>query len=66
MNCYIKRYNEKIEKYSYFNKHLKDGFNHWVQKKEEAKLFDSVKEARWIIKHYKLKKCDIEYEGVKK
>ena len=55
MKCYIKRINNN----SYFSKHLFDGQNHWTPK-IEAKLFDTVSEARASIKVYKLKNCEIE------
>lgn len=60
MNCYIKRNNEKIEKQSYFARNISKNINHWVQLKQEAKLFRTVKDARRIIKHYKLRNCEVE------
>lgn len=59
MKCRIKR----IGNDSYFNKNISVGINHWVYR-EEAKVFDSVAEAKAIIKVYKLK--NIEIEKVKK
>lgn len=54
MKCYI-----KSPKYDvYFQKHLFEGQNHYVYK-NDAKLFESVKEARNIIKKYKIKKYEI-------
>jgi len=54
MKCRIKRTNND----SYFNKNL--GFqNHWTPRKE-AKLFDSVAEARATMKIHKLKNVEIE------
>lgn len=55
MKCRIKRENND----TYFNKHISNGVNHWVYR-DEAKIFDSVKEARTIIKEGKLKNVEIE------
>lgn len=46
---------------SYFNKHIGIDVcpNLWTYK-FEAKLFDSVAEARATIKVYKLKNCEVE------
>lgn len=60
MNCCIKRYNEKIERHSYFARNIGKNINHWVQLRIEAKMFDTIKEAKRIIKHYKLKNCEVE------
>lgn len=62
MKCYIRRYDEKeqIWKDSWFNKHLWGEQNHWTIFKSEAKEFESVKEARWFIKMYNLKNCEVE------
>jgi hypothetical protein len=49
MKCRIKRTNND----SYFNKNLGE-FNHWTPR-SEAKLFDSVAEARATMKIHKLK-----------
>lgn len=59
MKCYIK----KIGNETYFNKNIATRMNHWTPK-IEAKLFDSVADARAIIKIYKLK--NIEIEKIKK
>lgn len=62
MKCCIRRYDEEKEEFkdSYFDKHLWGNQNHWVHLKQDAKVFASVKEARWIIKLYKLKNCKVE------
>ena len=66
MKCLLKRCkindkNEKIIK-GYFSKYL--GFNgckiHWVQDRQEAKLFKSVKEARDMIRINKIKNVEVE------
>jgi len=54
MKCFIKRKN------AYYKLHIIGNINHWVFTKEEAKLFDSVKEARETIKKYGLKNCGVE------
>ena len=60
MKCFIvrKRLNIKM----YYSKHL--GFecqqNPWVWDRQEAKLFDSVKEARQEIRINKLKNVEVE------
>lgn len=61
MICYIRRYdNEKNEyKDSYFDKHLWEGKNHWVARKEDAKMFGNVAEANFFIKMYKLKNVKV-------
>lgn len=61
MKCYIRRYEivdgEKQYKDSYFNKNI--GFqNHWTPQRE-ARLFESILEAKWIIKLYRLKNCEV-------
>ena len=54
MKCYIK----KINSIAYFDKN--NGFqNHWVYK-ENAKLFDTIGEAKATIKVYKLKNVEVE------
>lgn len=54
MKCRIK----KINKEAYFDKNI--GFqNHWVYR-DSAKIFDSVAEARAIIKVYKIQNVEIE------
>jgi hypothetical protein len=47
----------------YFNKHLGIGMcpNHWTYK-EESKLYDRVAYARQVIKQYKLKNVEVEYD----
>ena len=62
MKCYIRRYDneEQIWKDSWLNRHLWGTQNHWVTTREGAKRFGSVKEARWFIKMYKLKNCEVE------
>ena len=54
MKCRIKR----VDNDSYFNKNI--GFqNHWTYI-NEAKVFDSVADARAIIKVHKIKNAEIE------
>ena len=57
MKCWIKRLNSD----AYFEKNLGIEMcpNKWANK-QNAKLFDSVAEARAIIKVYKLKNCEVE------
>lgn len=57
MKCWIKRLNSD----AYFEKHVGVEMcpNKWTYK-SEAKLFDSVAEARATIKVYKLKNCEVE------
>ena len=57
MKCWIKRLNSD----AYFEKHigLEMCQNKWTYK-HDAKLFDSVAEARATIKVYKLKNCEVE------
>lgn len=60
MKCFIVRKSLNIK--MYYSKHL--GFegqeNHWVWDRQEAKLFDSVKEARQEIRINKLKNVEVE------
>ena len=66
--CFIKReiLNDKNEKIfrGYFNKNL--GFslnlNHWVQQKNEAKMFSDRRIANDVINKYHLQNCEVEYE----
>lgn len=60
MKCWIKRNNSD----AYFEKHIGVEIcpNKWTYK-PEAKLFDSVAEARATIKVYKLKNCGVEKCG---
>lgn len=62
MKCWIRRYDneEKIFKDSWFVRHLWGKQNHWTIFKDEALEFESVKEARWFIKMYNLKNCEVE------
>lgn len=62
MKCYIRRYDKEkqIFKDGYFSRHIGENDNHWVVLKQEAKRFDSVKEAREFMKTYKLKNCEVE------
>lgn len=62
MKCYIRRYDNKNEIWgdSWFVKHLWKDQNHWTIFRNEAKEFESVKEARWFIKFYNLKNCEVE------
>jgi len=62
MKCYIRRFKDGEFKVGYYKIHIIKNINHWVYTKEEAKLFNSVKEARREIKKYKLKNCEVEYE----
>lgn len=65
MKCYIRRctYNEDGEKEwldTYYSKCLTKGIhNHWVCLRQEARMFDSVAEARKEIKEKGLKNCDV-------
>jgi len=54
MNCYIKRINND----TFFSKNIGVGFNHWTPSRE-AKLFDSVANAKATINVYKLKNVEI-------
>lgn len=60
MKCWIKRLNRDV----YFENHIGVEMcpNKWTYK-SEAKLFDSVAEARATIKVYKLKNCEVEKCG---
>lgn len=58
MKCYIRRIQK--DKETWFQKHLWENKNHWVIFRQEAKEFGSVKEARWFIKMYNLKNCEVE------
>ena len=60
MKCYIKT--NCMNKDMYFAKHIGLDIcpNHWVLNKDEAKLFDSVEQARKAIKKYNLKRCEVE------
>ena len=58
--CYIRRYVNQIEDYCYFAKHFGTNDNHWVLTKSEAKQFWNVRDAKWTIKNYKLKNCEVE------
>lgn len=64
MKCCIRRYDtrEQTWKDGWFVKHLWDTENHWTIFKNEAKKFETVKEARNFIKTHKLKNCGVEYE----
>ena len=57
MKCRIKRLNNEM----YFNKHLGIEIcpNRWSFK-EEAKIFNTVAEARATIKLFKIKNCEVE------
>lgn len=55
MKCLIK----SIKTGVYFEKHLFNKQNHWLNK-IDAKIFDSVKDARETIKKYKLKNVEVE------
>lgn len=60
MKCWIKRLNRDV----YFENHIGVEMcpNKWTYK-TDAKLFDSVAEARATIKVYKLKNCEVEKCG---
>lgn len=70
MKCYIRRckYNDKNE-LIWLDTYLKPYYDerkqeytyitHWVSDIIEAKQFESVKEARWFIKTYKVKNCEV-------
>lgn len=53
-NCYIKRGK------TYFAKNINEHQNHWVLFKEEAKKYSTVRQARQVIRQYKLKNVEIE------
>lgn len=61
MKCWIKRTKDD-EFRGYFEKNLWKNQNHWVQLRQEAKEFNDGRKARGIIKKYKLKNCEVEYE----
>jgi len=67
MNCRIKKIKtgkkKRLISDIYFDKHLELETNHWA-KIDEAKVFDSVADARKTIKDYKLK--NVEVEKIKK
>ena len=55
MKCFIKRNNMYYKHYLGFS-----GLKiHWVEDKQEAKLFSSVAEARQTIKVYKIKNVEV-------
>lgn len=54
MRCYIKSTKRDL----FFSNYIGEGQCHWVSK-EEGKIFASVKEARELIKKYKLKNAKI-------
>lgn len=61
MKCVIRRYDKVNQEWKegYFARNC--GFqNHWVCDITEAMKFESVKEARWYIKTYKIKNCEVE------
>lgn len=52
LDTYLKPYyDERKQEYTYIT--------HWVCDIREAKCFESVAEARWIIKTYNLKNCEV-------
>ena len=57
MKCYLRRIQKDRE--TWFARHLWENKNHWVMFKEEAKEFGNVKEARWFIKFYNIKNCEV-------
>lgn len=65
--CYIRKFeinkeNKKIVK-GYFKEHIAENLNHWVQTKEEAKVFNDGRKIKSFIKDYKLKNCEVEYKN---
>jgi len=60
VKCYIRKFKNGDFGQGYFARHICKDFNHWVFTKEEAKLFLSVKEARYMIKKYNIKNCEVE------
>ena len=62
MKCYIRRFDKEKNEFRdvYFNKHLFENQNHWVGTKQDAKLFNTVAEARATIKLYKIKNVEVE------
>lgn len=63
MKCYIRRFKNGEFGQGYFRLNICKGINHWVFRLEEAKLFNSVKDARKAIKKYGIKNCEVEYES---
>ena len=61
MKCCIRRYDEEKEEFkdSYFDKRLWGNQNHWVILRQDAKIFNSVSEANFFIKMYKLKNAKV-------
>ena len=70
MKCYIRRYKyDNKNKLIWLDTYLKPYYDerkqeytyitHWVCDIREARCFESIKEARWIIKTYKLKNCEV-------
>ena len=57
MKCYIRRI--QLDRETWFDKNISEYRNHWVMFRQEAKQFGSVKEARWFIKLYNLKNCEV-------
>lgn len=55
MKCRLKR----LKNDTYFCKHITDNLNHWTCK-EESKTFNTVSEARAMIKLFKIKNAKIE------
>lgn len=70
MKCYIRRYNKDEKEWGfgylkpveYYDRSDKQNkyYIHWVADKKESMTFNSVKEARWFIKIYKIKNCEVE------
>lgn len=54
MNCYIKRINNN----TFFKKNIDKNFNHWTTM-QEAKMFESVIIAKYMIKFFNLKNVEI-------
>lgn len=70
MKCYIRRCKYDNEnKLIWLDTYLKPYYDerkqeythitHWVCDRKEATIFNTVKEAKWIIKTYKLKNCEV-------
>jgi hypothetical protein len=57
MKCYIRKIQTGTE--TFYARHIGYNQNHWVIEKREAQQFGSVAEARWIIKQYDLKNCEV-------
>lgn len=53
-SCYIKRGK------TYFVRNIYGSQNHWVLFKEEAKKYPTIRQARQVIRQYKLKNVEIE------